>query len=96
MAMKRMHTNSNYCSVAAQAIIPSVARSKQGGRGLGGAGSRWRLSFVLCASQESSQIALLISITLPALLLWDTSTNALRTVKLLANQGHWGEYPQTA
>lgn len=68
MAMKRMHTNSNYCSVAAQAIIPFMARSKQGGRGLGGDGSRWRLSFVLCASQESSWIALLISITIPALL----------------------------
>lgn len=45
-----------------------MARSKQGGRGLGGAGSRWRLSFVLCASQESIQIAPLISVTIPALL----------------------------
>lgn len=75
-----------------------MARSKQGGRGLGGAGSRWRLSFVLCASQEGSQIALLISMTIPALLavLWAMSTKAFRTVKLLANKGHWGEYPQTA
>jgi len=46
MAMRRMHTNSNYYSVAAQAIIPFMARS----RGQGGAGSRWRLNFVLCAS----------------------------------------------
>lgn len=61
MAMKRMHTNSNYYSVAAQAIIPSVARSKQGSRGQGGAGRRWRLNFV--HHRRASQIALLISIT---------------------------------